>query len=77
VAVAERVLARIDGDHDGVISTNEAAAYAELGEKPPYRRAGLSQSRIELHRAEFLNVPLRCTEYNLATTTNGEEHRKL
>ncbi len=30
VAVAERVLARIDRDHDGVISTNEAAAYADL-----------------------------------------------
>ena len=29
VAVADRVLARIDHDHDGVISTNEAAAYAE------------------------------------------------
>jgi len=30
VAVAEKVLARIDRDHDGVISINEAAAYAEL-----------------------------------------------
>jgi hypothetical protein len=29
VAVADRVLTRIDRDHDGVISTNEAAAYAE------------------------------------------------
>jgi hypothetical protein len=29
VAVAEGVLARIDRDHDGVISTNEAAAYTE------------------------------------------------
>jgi hypothetical protein len=29
VAVADRVLAQIDRDHDGVISTNEAAAYAE------------------------------------------------
>jgi hypothetical protein len=30
VTVAEQVLALIDRDHDGVISTNEAAAYAEL-----------------------------------------------
>lgn len=30
VAVAEQVLAEIDRDHDGVISTQEAAAYAEL-----------------------------------------------
>ena len=30
VAVAERVLAVIDRDHDGVISTNEATAYAEM-----------------------------------------------
>jgi hypothetical protein len=29
VAVAEQVLALIDHDHDGVISTNEAAAYSE------------------------------------------------
>jgi hypothetical protein len=30
VEVAEAVLAQIDRDHDGAISTNEAAAYAEL-----------------------------------------------
>jgi len=30
VAVAERVLAQIDRDHDGMISTNEAASYAAL-----------------------------------------------
>jgi len=30
VAIAEQVLALIDRDRDGVISTNEAAAYAEL-----------------------------------------------
>ena len=30
VAVAEQVLGRIDRNHDGVISTNEAAAYADL-----------------------------------------------
>jgi len=29
VAVAERVLSRIDRDHDGIIDANEAAAYAE------------------------------------------------
>lgn len=29
VAVADQVLAQIDRDHDGVISTNEAAAYAD------------------------------------------------
>jgi hypothetical protein len=30
VAVAERVLSLIDRDHDGVISTNETVAYADL-----------------------------------------------
>jgi hypothetical protein len=30
VSVADQVLALIDRDHDGVISTNEATAYAEL-----------------------------------------------
>jgi hypothetical protein len=30
VEVADKVLASIDRDHDGVISTNEAAAYCEL-----------------------------------------------
>jgi hypothetical protein len=30
VEVAERVLAQIDRDHDGTISTNEAIAYSEL-----------------------------------------------
>mgnify|MGYP003580160796 CR=1 FL=1 len=30
VAVAEQVIAEIDGDRDGAISKNEAAAYAEL-----------------------------------------------
>jgi hypothetical protein len=30
VAVADRVLTVVDRDHDGVISTNEAAAYCEL-----------------------------------------------
>lgn len=33
VAVAEQVLGLIDRDRDGVISTNEAAAYAELFER--------------------------------------------
>lgn len=33
VAVAEQVLALIDRDQDGVISTNEVAAYAELFER--------------------------------------------
>src|SRR5690242_14463694 len=30
VAVAERVMALIDQNHDGMISTNESAAYCEL-----------------------------------------------
>src|SRR5690242_16903274 len=30
VAVAEKVLALMDSNHNGVISTNESAAYAEL-----------------------------------------------
>jgi hypothetical protein len=46
VAVAEKVLALIDRDRDGVISTNEAAAYAELLRRDLNVR--LDQRRVQL-----------------------------
>lgn len=49
VAVAERVLALIDRDHDGVISTNEAAAYSA------------SLARGLTVRLDGREVPLRVT----------------
>ena len=47
VAVADRVLARIDRDHDGVISTNEAAAYAESVRRD--LTVVLDQRKVALH----------------------------
>jgi hypothetical protein len=46
VAVADQVLARIDRDHDGVISTNEAVAYSELLRRDLLLR--LDQRKVEL-----------------------------
>lgn len=46
VAVAEQVLALIDHDHDGVISTNEAAAYGELLKRDLVVR--LDQRKLDL-----------------------------
>lgn len=46
VAVAEQVLALIDRDRDGVISTNEAAAYSELLKRDLIVR--LDQRNLEL-----------------------------
>ena len=46
VAVAEQVLALIDQDRNGVISTNEAAAYSELLKRDLIVR--LDQRRVEL-----------------------------
>lgn len=54
VAVAEQVLALIDRDHDGVISTNEAAAYAELVRHDLV--VGLDRRNVELKLAA-LNFP--------------------
>jgi hypothetical protein len=49
VAVAERVLALIDTDRDGMISTNEAAAYCEL------------LKRDLIVRLDQRNTKLKCT----------------
>lgn len=46
VAVADQVLALIDRDHDGVITTNEATAYAELLKRDLIVR--LDQRTVEL-----------------------------
>ena len=53
-AVADQVLALIDRDRDGVISTNEAAAYAELLKRDLVVR--LDQRSVELKLTAF-NVP--------------------
>ena len=47
VAVADHVLARIDRDHDGVISTNEAVAYAESMRRD--LTVELDQRKVALH----------------------------
>jgi hypothetical protein len=52
VAVAERVLALIDRNHDGVISTNEASAYGEL------------LKRELVVRLDGRNVPLKLSTSN-------------
>jgi len=54
VAVAERILALIDRDHDGVISTNEARTYADLLKGDLLVR--LDQGNVELNLAAF-NFP--------------------
>jgi len=54
MAVAEQVLALIDSNHDGVISTNEAAAYAELLKRDLAVR--LDQRDVEL-KLTALNFP--------------------
>jgi hypothetical protein len=54
VAVAERVMALIDRNHDGVISTNEARDYAELLKSDLSVR--IDQRNLELNVAAF-NFP--------------------
>ncbi len=54
VAVADQVLALIDLDQDGVISTNEARAYAELLKRD--LSAKLDQRELEL-KIEACNFP--------------------
>jgi hypothetical protein len=54
VAVAERVMALVDLDHDGVISTNEAKDYAELLKRDLSVR--VDQRELELNVAA-LNFP--------------------
>lgn len=54
VAVAEQVLALIDSNYDGVISTNEATAYAELLKRDLAAR--LDQRDVEL-KLTALNFP--------------------
>ena len=54
VAVADQVLALIDRDHDGIISTNEARAYAELLKHD--LSAKLDQRDLEL-KVEACNFP--------------------
>ena len=50
VAVAEQVLAQIDRDRDGVISKNEAAAYAKVAEARSHAPRRRAKVRIETHR---------------------------
>ena len=53
VAVAEQVLALVDRDHDGVISTNEAAGYAEVLRGDLIVRVDEGNLELKLIRCEF------------------------
>jgi hypothetical protein len=54
IAVAERVIAVIDRDHDGAISKNEAAAYAELLKRDLTLRLDGRKSALKLTASEFV-----------------------
>jgi hypothetical protein len=54
VAVAERVIAEIDRDHDGAISKNEAAAYAELLKRDLTLRIDGRDLELKLTGSEFV-----------------------
>jgi hypothetical protein len=53
VAVAEQVLALIDRDHDGAISKDEAAAYAELLKRDLKLRLDRRELELKLIASEF------------------------
>jgi hypothetical protein len=53
VAVAEQVLALIDRDRDGVISTNEAAAYCELLKRDLVVRLDQREIKLKLTTSYF------------------------
>jgi len=53
VAVAEQVLTLIDRDRDGVISTNEAAAYSELVKRDLIVRLDQRDIKLQLTRSFF------------------------
>lgn len=53
IAVAEQVIAQIDRDHDGAISENEAAAYAELLRRDLTLRIDGRKIELELTGSEF------------------------
>jgi hypothetical protein len=54
IAVAEQVIARIDRDRDGAISTKEAAAYAELLKRDLTIRLDGRKSELKLAASEFV-----------------------
>jgi hypothetical protein len=54
MAVAEQVIAEIDRDSDGPISTNEAAAYAELLKRDLTLRIDGQDLELELTASEFV-----------------------
>lgn len=53
VAVAEQVLALIDRDHDGLISTNEAVAYCELLKRELVVRLDQREIKLKLTTSYF------------------------
>jgi len=53
VDVADRVLTRIDRDHDGAISTNEGAGYAELLRRDLTVRVDGRKLKLKLTASEF------------------------
>jgi hypothetical protein len=76
VRVAGQVLASIDRDHDGIISTNEAAAYSELVRRELIVRLDGRELNFKLTRSYFPGVPELKTgwafiqvEYSAATRT--------
>ena len=54
IAVAERVIARIDRDRDGAISANEAAAYAESLKRDLTLRIDGRKLELKLGKAELV-----------------------
>ena len=53
LAVAEQVLALIDHNRDGIISTNEAAAYSELVKRDLIARLDQRDIKLQLTRSFF------------------------
>ena len=70
VDVAEQVLALIDRDRDGVISTNEAAAYAEVLKRDLTASRWIGRKvRIETHRVSIPRA--RRTPHRLGNHSDG------
>ena len=53
VSIAEKVLTLVDSDHDGIISTNEASAYAEYLKRNLAVRLDGQKLDLKIARSEF------------------------
>jgi hypothetical protein len=86
VAVAERVLAPIDGNHDGIISTNEAAAYCEAlnhdldllldGRKTPFKLTRSTFPEVSELKSGWGIIQVEFTA-TIAPLSAGEHKLKL